>query len=257
MSKVVYVLSQIPQLSQLLAKSLPDCRVVNIPLTKYSGKFSLDLKIGDKEIDGLKEAEILLGDPNLLAQTLHKLPAIKWMQNTWAGIDWFVNAMVTSGQKPPNCLMTRFSGEGFGQSMFEYCIAHMIMTERKFFDDFQNTKIHKTWQKELLWDFKSIDEMTIAILGGKGAIGSYMAHKFRQLGSRVVSYGRTKRYEHSITDIPLDKYNDIKYSTKLEDILPECDYLISVLPSTPHTKGLLDNNVLELCSRKIFSFTNL
>jgi len=67
-----------------------------------------------------------------------------------------------------------------------------------------------------------------------------------------VGYGRNERNEDSIKEIPLDKY-----STKLDDILPECDYLINVLPSTQHTIGLLNNNKLKLCSLKKPVFINI
>ena len=118
---------------------------MHILYVEYTGTFSLALKIGEPEFNDLKEAEIVFGDPNLLAQTFHKLPMVKWMQSTWAGIDWFLNYLSETGQTPPECPITRFSGESFGQSMFDYCIAHMIMTERKFFDDYINTTLHKKW----------------------------------------------------------------------------------------------------------------
>ncbi|CAG2180104.1 unnamed protein product, partial [Oppiella nova] len=103
MSRVVYILSQIPQLYELTAKALANCRVINIRLTQYPGEFSLGLQIGAQEIADLQEAEILFGDPNLLAQTFHRLPRIQWIQSTWAGIDWYVEALTKSGQKPPSC----------------------------------------------------------------------------------------------------------------------------------------------------------
>lgn len=248
MSKIVYVLSQIPELAILTAKALPQCQIININLRQQTGTGVTirSLKIDDREINDLKDAEILLGDPNLLVQTFHKLPKIKWIQSTWAGIDLFLSVLSITNQKPPECPITRFSGDGFGQSIFDYCIAHIIMHERKFFDNYIDTKFNKTWKKDVLWNYKSINEITIAILGGTGAIGSFIAEKFSLLGSRVIGYGRTESCNiKNIEDLHLDKY-----STKLEDILPECDYIISVLPSTSQTKGLLNNGVLQMCKGK-------
>lgn len=244
MSKIIYVLSVNPDLANLLAKALPQCQVINVALRKNTGVITRGLlEIDDQEINDLKEAEILLGDPNLLVRTFHKLPKIKWIQSTWAGIDLFVRALSETGQKPPEYPVTRYSGEGFGQSIFDYCIGHIIMTERKYFNNYINSHINKKWQSETLWDYKSTNEMTIGILGGTGAIGSFVAQKFSLLGSRVIGYGRTEL--SNIKDLPLSKY-----STKLEEILPESDYIISVLPSTPHTKGLLNNGVLQMCKEK-------
>lgn len=246
MSKTIYVLSQIPELAKLTARALPGCQVVNIELRQHTGINSRGLKIDDRELKDLKDAEIVFGDPNLLVQTFHKLPNIQWIQSTWAGIDLFLKVLSETGQKPPECPITRFSGESFGQLIFDYCIAHIIMHERKLFDNYVDTKINKIWQKDVIGDYRSINEITIGILGGTGAIGSLVAQKFTLLGSKVIGYGRTQSCNISnLKDVPL-----VKYSTKLEDILPESDYIIGVLPSTPQTKGLLNNDVLQMCKEK-------
>lgn len=245
MSKIIYILSQIPELAKLTAKALPSCRIVNIELRQYTGIYSRDLKINDQELHDLKDAEIVFGDPNLLVQTFHKLPNIKWIQSTWAGIDLFLKVLSETGQKPPECAITRFSGESFGQLIFDYCIAHIIMYERKLFDNYVDTKIKRIWQN-LGCEYRAINEITIGILGATGAIGSFVAQKFTLLGSKVIGYGRTESCNIShVKDLHL-----MKYSTKLEDILPESDFIISVLPSTPQTKGLLNNAVLQMCKEK-------
>lgn len=239
MSKLIYVLSQIPELATLTTKALPGCQVINVKLRQQIGTHTRGLKIDDRELNDLKQAEILFGDPDLLVQTFHKLPNIKWIQSTWAGIDLFLKFIGETGQKPPQHPITRFSGESFGQLIFDYCIAHIIMYERKLFGNYIDTKQNKLWQRDVVWNYRSINEITIGILGGTGAIGSLVAKKFSVLGSKVIGYGRTPLSDR---DVSL-----VKYSTKLEDILPECDYIISVLPSTEQTKGLLTNEVLRMC----------
>lgn len=248
MSKTIHVLSQMPDMARLTAEALPDCQVIEVALRQFKGVFDVGLKIGDEELNDLKDAEIVFGDPWLLAQTMHRLSSVKWMQGCAAGIDWYLNELAATGMRPPQCAITRFSGEGYGQTMFDYCVGHLIMIERKFFRDYENTKIKKVWKREMTFDYKSTDEMTVGILGATGAIGSYMAKKFKQMGSRVVGFGRSKRP----SGLSLDKY-----STNLGDILPECDCVISVLPSTTKSKGLLNNGVLQLCSAKSPIFINI
>ncbi|XP_037044284.1 glyoxylate/hydroxypyruvate reductase A-like [Bradysia coprophila] len=244
MSKTIYILSQIPELAKLTARALPACQVIDIELRQCTGKPSRGLKIDDRELNDLRNAEIVFGDPNLLVQTFHKLPNIQWMQSTWAGIDLFLKVISETGQKPPQCPITRFSGESFGQLIFDYCIAHIIIHERKLFQNYIDTKQNKIWQLDM--DCRTVNEVTIAILGGTGAIGSFVAKKFSLLGSKVTGYGRTESGNISnFKEIPL-----AKYSTKLEDILPESDYIISVLPSTPQTMGLLNNDILQMCKDK-------
>ncbi|CAG2162783.1 unnamed protein product [Oppiella nova] len=86
---------------------------------EYPGEFSLGLQIGAQEIADLQEAEILFG--------------LGLENRVWKVANVFGGRTV----------MTRFSGDSFGQSMFDYCMAHMVMTERKFFNDYENTKLKK------------------------------------------------------------------------------------------------------------------
>jgi phosphoglycerate dehydrogenase-like enzyme len=112
----------------------------------YTGKFSLDLKVGEQELEELKGAEILIGDNNLIAQILYKMPnTIKWVQSTWAGIDLYIKELVNNNNIAPNFVVTRFSGESFGQGMFDYCVAQIINRERDFFYNYENAKIKKIW----------------------------------------------------------------------------------------------------------------
>lgn len=253
MSKTIHVLSQIPKLSEMTAEAMPDCHVIDVRLRqKKSEEMDMKLKLGEEEINDLKEAVIVFGDPNLLPQTFHRLPRVQWYQTTWAGIDFINTHLAETGTRPPECPVTRFTGGSFGQSIFDYCVAHLIMTERKLFDDYKNCTLGKKWNKQLLWDYKSTNEMTVAILGGTGAIGSFVADKFRQLGATVVGYGRKARSELSDGDLPLDLY-----SNKLEDILPKCDCLISILPDTPDSRGLLNNGVLSQCAERSPVFINV
>ena len=56
-------------------------------------------------------------------------------------------------------------------------------------------------------------------------------------------------YCHHLSYLFLFSFN--RYSTELHDILPNCDYLLSVLPSTTNTIGLLNGEKLKLCAIKV------
>ena len=253
MSKTIHVLSQIPNIFKLTAEALPECQVINVHLRqKKSEEFEMELKLGEPELNDLKEAEIVFGDPNLLPQTFNKLTNVKWYQTTWAGIDMINSYLAKTGTQPPKCTLTRFTGESFGQSIFDYCVAHIIMTERKLFTDYVNCTLNKKWNRQAVWDYRSTNEMTVGILGATGAIGSYVADRFHRIGSKVVGYGRKDKTAVDTTNSALGKY-----SNKLEDILPECDCLISILPDTPDSRGLLNNGVLSQCSKRCPIFVNV
>jgi phosphoglycerate dehydrogenase-like enzyme len=70
---------------------------------------------------------------------------IKWVQSTWAGVDNYIKELVNNNNIAPNFVVTRFSGESFGQGMFDYCVAQIINRERNLFYNYENAKIKKIW----------------------------------------------------------------------------------------------------------------
>lgn len=44
---------------------------------------------------------------------------------------------------------------------------------------------------------------------------------------------------------------------ELDDLLSNSDYVVNILPSTRNTRGLLDNNKLELCKNRRSVFMNV
>lgn len=83
------------------------------------------------DLTPLKEAEIVVGDYNLMAPYLYQLPNLKWMQGTWAGLDSLWPHI--DKKAPPKFPITRTSGENFGRLMREYVIANMVFWERNYF----------------------------------------------------------------------------------------------------------------------------
>ena len=102
------------------------------------------MPIGQEEIDDLSDAEILVADNNLIPKVLFKMPNIKWIQSSWAGIELILKEVKSNGY-PPSFPVTRFSGQAFGQIMGEYVLAQIINRERDFYQTFVNTKINKKW----------------------------------------------------------------------------------------------------------------
>jgi hypothetical protein len=55
------------------------------PVPNLSPNFLIGAAV--EEINILKQAEIIVADNNLLGLQLYNLPAAKWVQGTWAGVD--------------------------------------------------------------------------------------------------------------------------------------------------------------------------
>lgn len=102
------------------------------------------VNVGQEEIDDLKDAEILLSDNNFTAQVMFKLPKLKWIQSTRAGIEGIINEVKKHGSRP-DFVMTRFSGVSFARIMTEFTLGQILNRERNFFYYFQLAKQQKLW----------------------------------------------------------------------------------------------------------------
>jgi len=133
--------------------------------------------------------------------------------------------------------------------MIDYIIGHMINYERGFVDYY----IRKSWDTSRNFpantNYRRTDELTVLVLGGSGSIGSYVCSRLAQFGLRVLAYGRRQRSLEEIEEFS-KKFGIQKYSNQMEDLLPEVDYIICILPATLETDDLLSNGVLAKCSRE-------
>ncbi|XP_070174841.1 glyoxylate/hydroxypyruvate reductase A-like [Littorina saxatilis] len=91
------------------------------------------------------------------------------------------------------------------------------------------------------------------VLLGVGNIGKRMASLCNMFGMTV--YG--------VTRTPVEKGHgspDVHHYSTTEDLpstLSQGDYIVNMLPSTEHTRGLLDHDVLQVCKDKKPVFINV
>ncbi len=75
------------------------------------------------------------------------------------------------------------------------------------------------------------------MLLGVGGIGTAAAGALRQRGVRVIGVTRT-----GTADADLDGVVPVE---RLDDVLPQADFVVSTLPLTPETAGLMDRRRLQ------------
>ncbi|KAF5299962.1 hypothetical protein FQA39_LY11335 [Lamprigera yunnana] len=235
MSKInVYVYSKIPNLSKEVKKILPSIAIHDVE---------------SDDIDKLKQAEIVVADFDLMAPHIYNLPKLKWLQGTWAGVD----KIVPHVSKPLPFLMTRFSGQHFGRMMSEYIIACIVNYERDFklMDLNQQNQI---WSKEgKISNYRNISDLTIGILG-LGNIGCWVGRCLNMLGAKILGYGSKIELNPSVDYISPESYYT---KNTLPEFLKRSDYIINTLPTTNHTTGLLNGNILKNCEEKRTTFINV
>jgi phosphoglycerate dehydrogenase-like enzyme len=230
----------------------------------------------------LKHATILISEPAVIASLLDydedALSSLRWCQSTYAGVDPLFNSAYfqqqrqkhqqqqQSSSQPHNnnnniisWKLTRFAG-CFGPPISEWCLARIIEHERSFTSTLYDQQ-HKSWagSKERVLNYRYLSKMTLVILGC-GDIGRSIGRVAKVFGMRVIGYVRTlsspdDEQRSSRTDAAAvgdgKEVSDVdEYTTDLTYALQSGDYIVSVLPSTPETRGLLSNDVLSMASKE-------
>lgn len=180
----------------------------------------------------LPEAEILFAW-EFPMQLLPLATNLRWFQVMGAGLE-----RLAGGGVPDGVVVTNMKGI-FGTAMAEYALAYMLAHTQSV-----RRILHQ--QDERRWE-----QFEPALLAGKtagiiglGSIGREIARRCGAFGMRVI--GVNRRGE------PVDQIERTYPVSAIEAFLPECDFLVSVVPQTRETTGLLDAGRLALLKPTCF-----
>ncbi|XP_030760377.1 uncharacterized protein LOC115885562 [Sitophilus oryzae] len=210
------------------------------------------IEVQETDPSPLYTAEIILADYDKVGPHIHKLQNIKWLQATWAGID-FLKRYIDI-KNPPKFIVTRISGQNLGQMMAEYVVANVVFQERNYFEVRENQKKSFWNSGPYVYNFRSISELTIGVLG-IGSIGTVIGKTLKYLGATVYGYGR--RESLSLENEEYQHISQYFNTANLKEILSKVDYVVNVLPSTPETNDILGNGILENCKGRNTVFINV
>lgn len=110
-----------------------------------------DSSLASEELAKINGAQILMVDNDILPMILsdslkrEELKSLRWIQNTWAGIDLLHKHNVLHIAQQSGIVITRFSGYHLAHAMADYVLAHIINHERNVFHLYKLTKISKSW----------------------------------------------------------------------------------------------------------------
>ena len=182
--------------------------------------------------------DAIVGDPPLLA---HLQPS-EWLHDhgfvlsTFAGVDALMASPAWQAAAP--CTY-RQQHAAFGQDMAEMAIAAVLAHTRRLYEAHAAQQARR-WEGAALAQYKSLRQCTAAVLGGTGAIGSRVVATLGALGvPEVRALGSRPR--ESTPHSPAW----LKYTDNLAQALRGADLIVNVLPSTPATRGLLDDAVFQ------------
>lgn len=157
------------------------------------------------------------------------LPNLKLVQKLGAGVD----GIVRDPDLPAHVRVTRLRPDAAALEIAEYCVAYVLRDQRNL--DFHAGNAAKgQWQQKAP---RRTPSTRVGVLG-LGHIGARTAKAFSSLGFQVMGWSRTAK---SIDGVDCRHGDDA-----LTDILTQCDYIASVLPSTPRTRDFFDADRLAL-----------
>lgn len=170
-------------------------------------------------VEKLSEAEILITyGEDVNAEHIEKAGKLKWIMVLSAGVELLPFKEI----QEKGILITNARGIHSIQ-MAEYTIWAMLMTARNSKELLANES-SKTWNKRM-----PLNEISGSIIGiiGTGAIGTEIARIAKAFGIKTIGVNRSGQ--------TVDQFDEIYPNNKVLEVLPQCDFVVSVLPSTEET----------------------
>ena len=185
-------------------------------------------KGGDDAKEKIRNSNIVLGEPGLVAAVLHEAKCLQWVQSTFAGIE-----LLCAEGLLKDYILTGVKGV-YGPVISEYVFAYILALERHLFETRENQK-HENWT---IIPYRRLKDLTLGVCGF-GSIGRHVAQTAAHFGMQVIAYKRTP----DDNDSPF--IQRVYTGSSVGEFLGLSDYLVSVLPNTPETTGLIDYRALK------------
>ncbi len=177
--------------------------------------------------DGVMEDVLMLAVSRLRPQIARNLPNLQLVQKLGAGVETIVN----SADLPTSVRVTRLKPDTPAQEIAEFCLAYVLRDQRNLLQHAADAA-NRTWNS---FAPKKTADATVGVLG-LGHIGGRTARLFASLGYRTLGWSRSVK--------KIDGVECRHGSDALPDLLAECDYVASILPSTADTTDLFDAKML-------------
>ena len=179
----------------------------------------------EKREEAFMESEICFG--NVRPAWLEQTTKLKWIQLESVGFGTYQNVKPTGG-----FIMTNLKNF-FGVPVAETALAG-IMTLYRGMDQFVEDKLNKRWQGASIRPrLHLLQNKRVLIMGG-GNIGKQLKKLLSAFDAKITVFGTR----------PIN--SDIYTLERLDAVLPEQDILVTCLPGTDKTQGIISKERLEL-----------
>jgi phosphoglycerate dehydrogenase-like enzyme len=188
----------------------------------------------------LKRTEVLFGlpgdSPAALAEVVRTNGRLRWVQGTAAGTGEQVKAAGLNADQLERVAFTSASGVHVGP-LTEFCMLGLLMFTRGLARLQADQGAHR-------WDHYPVAELrgrTVLILG-LGAIGNEIARLAKAFGMHTLGVNRHGR--SACVDV-----DAVHSAAELHELLGSADAIVSTLPLTVETRGLLDARAIAAMKR--------
>ncbi len=182
--------------------------------------------IGQLSENEKQHAEMaVVANPDPTQLTL--LPKLKWVQSLWAGVETIFAADID-----PNIQVVRLTDPQLAESMAEATLAWSLYLHR-------NMPQYRAQQNQSMWAPLPLElpQNTNISVFGLGKLGSLAATRLQQNGFTVKGWSKSKK--------TIDHVETFHGNAGLTEILPHTNIAIILLPHTPHTENLFDEELLN------------
>lgn len=166
-------------------------------------------------------------EDQLTIEDLEQLPNLKWVQIFSSGTEQLPNDYL----KNRKIIVTTVRGI-HAIPISEYVVG-MLLYQTKKIKQFEDEKERKNWNQLII--SSELFGKKIAILG-TGVIGKEIAKKAQAFGMNVIGYNRSKS--------KVDGFDVVFSITELLNTISEVDFICSILPSNPESKGIIDKELI-------------
>jgi glyoxylate/hydroxypyruvate reductase A len=161
------------------------------------------------------------------------LPNLKVIMSLGAGVDAILKDPTLPGKIP----IVRVNDPDLTGRMTEYIVLHVLMHHR------QQRRLDEN-QKKRVWDSfptHAAKDLSVGIMG-LGVMGADSAVKLRDIGFRVAGWSRSRK------EIP--GVESFAGAAEFDAFLARTDVLVSLLPATAGTDGIINRETVRKLSRK-------
>lgn len=164
--------------------------------------------------------------------SLSNMPNLRAIFSMGAGVDHLFR-----DHNLPDVPMARIVDPDLTHRMTEYVVMHTLNILRQS-RRYRAQQLHRVWQDD---DFQPVSSDVRVGIMGMGILGSDAARKLTSLGFKVAGW--------SISEKHIDGVESYFGASNLPSFLARTDILISLLPLTPETFGIINSGMLRSLAR--------